>query len=248
MSLRIVGFVMVGLTLVVVLVLFVWFMSPSESRKRITFEMPGLPGGPRIEAEWWPPEKPGGEELPRTSISDDQLITENCAGRDLVNVALGKPVAHVASIVLGLDRAGDQARWYLQHSVDKGYFPSNLVDGDADTLAYPASWVVDYVVDLQGSFDIQAVALVWGGYGESRDYITSWMIYAQDYSGFAGGAGSSDVWELFASGDFPNSAITVINKPVKPSRFRIIAVSVDPETQLLRNWIGIQEFQACAQL
>ncbi len=240
------GFVV--LVLIPVVVLLVWFMSPSEFRKSIAIEMAGLPGGPRFEAESWPPEKPGDEELPRTSSSDDQVITENCAGRDLVNVALGKPVAYLPSIVLGLDRAGDQVRWNLQHSVDKGYFPSNLVDGDADTLAYPASWFVDYVVDLQGSFDIQAVALVWGGYGESRDYITSWMIYAQDYSGFAGGASSSDVWELFASGDFPNSAITVINKPVKASRFRIVAVSIDPETQLLQNWIGIQEFQACAKL
>ena len=240
------AFVVVVPVLVVAVVLLGWFVWPSEFRKRFIFENAGLTGGFRVEAEAWPPEKPGGEELPRTSSSDDQAITENCAGGDLVNVALGKPVAHVPSIVLGPDRASDLVRWNLQHSVDKGYFPSNLVDGDADTLAYPASWFVDYVVDLQGSFDIQAVALVWGGYGESPDYITSWMIYAQDYSGFAGGAGSSNVWELFASGDFPNSAITVINKPVKASRFRIVAVSVDPETQQLRNWIGIQEFQACA--
>ena len=246
MNLRIAGVVMLVLAVVLAVVLVGWLMLPSESRKRIAIEMPGLPGGFRVEAELWPPEKPGGEELPRTSSSDDQVITENCAGGDLVNVALGKPVAHVPSIVLGLDRPGDQVRWNLRYSVDRGHFPSNLVDGDTDTLAYPASSVVDYVVDLQGSFDIQAVALVWGGYGESRDYITFWKIYAEDYSGFAGDAGSSGVWEPFASGDFPNSAITVINKLVKASRFRIIAVSVDPEIHRLRNWIGIQEFQACA--
>lgn len=246
MNLRIAGFVVVVLSGIALLV---WFMWPSESSKRITIELPGLVGGPRFEAEIKPRAVyQGSDVLPPTRNTDDQGHTRICAVRELVNVALEKPVARIPSIVLEPDRAADQVAWYLRESVEKGYFPSNLVDGDLDTMAYPAWWIADYVVDLHESFQIQEVAVVWGGYGQSRDYISSWKIYVQEHSGFSRGAASSGVWELYASGDFPNSAVTVINKTVTAGRFRIVAISVNPETQLLRNWIGIQEFQACARI
>jgi hypothetical protein len=164
---------------------------------------------------------------------------ETVAG--LENVAKGKPVSYIPRQIITADRtmwASDY--YYSRYSVDEGKYPSNLTDGDRGTVAYPASWFFDYVIDLKDTCDIKKVSLVWGSYGSNKDYITQWELLYQE------GLSPESEWKTLASGGFPNAEETPLDfpEPKKVRRFRIRAQSLDTDRRVLINWIGMAEFEA----
>ena len=45
------------------------------------------------------------------------------------------------------------------------YGAANLVDGDSGSLAYPGSSHLDYVIQLNGTYNVTGVSIDWGYFG-----------------------------------------------------------------------------------
>jgi hypothetical protein len=202
--------------------------------------------------EFYPQSDPG----PGSLKSDTSPYKEVIEGtKSLQNAAKGKPVSFLGrQLVFKKERNGqerfelwDRDGKYQWHCVNSGKYDINLTDGNVDTVAYPGSWYLDYVIDLQQLYEINKVVIVWGGYGEDQEYITSWKLYGQQEFSNQNPPSDSD-WTLLKSGTCPNSAVTSRELNVAVRRLRITAESVDPKDGSLMNWIGIFEFEAYSRL
>ena len=112
------------------------------------------------------------------------------------------------------------------YSLGCDYEAANLVDGDPDTLAYPASTHLDYKMQLPGQYQVSGISINWGYFGTQPEYVTSWQVLAS----------SDDTnWQVAAAGGFPNSAVLDVPLNVSAKELRLVADSP--------NWIGIYEVQ-----
>lgn len=194
-------------------------------------------------------------------VASEQQEEKGIKESGLVNVALNKPVTLVGSEVLIGGKPYDHISTNIAYSINMGLYPSNLTDGKRNTMAYPASWVFDYVIDLMDVHEIKKVNLVWAKYGKEKGYITEWKLYSQKklQSGEKPSPDSitkahtsnelpefRDNWEVVTCGKFPGSEVTTIDfkKSISVRRFRIAAVSINNGKSMFLNWIGIGQFEA----
>lgn len=106
-------------------------------------------------------------------------------------------------------------------SLARDYGAANLVDGDPDSLAYPGASHLDYVIQLNGSYDVTSVSIDWGYFGSDSRYVQSWQIL---------GRSGNQVWQLMASGGFPGQATMDVLLNTTVTELRLVADSA--------NWIG----------
>lgn len=112
-----------------------------------------------------------------------------------------------------------------QYSVASSYQANNLVDGSTDTLAYPASFNIDYVLTLERRSDVKQISLWWGTFGTDPLYIKNWAVYGRD--------SNNSSWTLLSGGEFPGTAISDVLLNAAVTQIRITADS--------NNWIGLYE-------
>jgi hypothetical protein len=155
------------------------------------------------------------------------------------NLALNKPVAYLPKRIIINGKEWDGDGYYERYSIDKANYPSNLTDGNPNTVAYPASWFLDYIVDLGEVYKIDKINLFWGNFGKrgSNIYITAWRLSSQKEL--------TVDWELVESHDYLDEEKTSLNlaPPISARRLRIYAESIDRDKLTLLNWIGIYELQ-----
>jgi len=106
---------------------------------------------------------------------------------------------------------------------------SNLIDGNEDTLAYPARAFFDYQLDFGSNTYLDQVTLVWGRYGTNPIYISSWALYGQ--------RDGDSAWVPIARGDCPNAVSTLVGIGHTYRQLRISGNST-------ANWIGLYEVEA----
>jgi hypothetical protein len=114
------------------------------------------------------------------------------------------------------------------YSTARNYQARRLVDKDTSTLAYPGATNIDYVIHLNGRFQLSQVSLWWGQFGSNTAYINNWKLMAND--GTAG-------WKVVSSGDFPAGGVTDVAVSAIATDLRVVASSSS-------NWIGIYELKA----
>jgi len=51
------------------------------------------------------------------------------------------------------------------YSLSRDYGAANLVDGDPDSLAYPGSVHLDYVIQLNGTYQVSGISIDWNYFG-----------------------------------------------------------------------------------
>lgn len=152
----------------------------------------------------------------KLSYQDESPLTQGRAMKVTTMVPSGKPLirgVHAESLV-----AEDPT-----YSLARGYGAANLVDGDPDSLAYPGSTHLDYVIQLNGSYDVSGLSIDWGRFGSDSSYIQSWQIL---------GRNGNQNWQTLTSGGFPGASLDV---PIstRATELRVIADS--------GNWAGIYE-------
>jgi hypothetical protein len=114
-------------------------------------------------------------------------------------------------------------------SVVPGFGPAgNLADRDPTTVAYPGALFFDYLLDPAQPTFVDAVKIVWRGFGTDASYINSWQLL--------GLPEESTTWQVVKSGGFPDASETLV--PVQ-GRYRMLRVAA----QSALNWIGIYEVQ-----
>lgn len=111
------------------------------------------------------------------------------------------------------------------YSLARGYGAANLVDGNLNSLAYPGSSTIDYLLSLQGPSELTSATIHWKGYGTNSAYVSSWWLYGRN--------GSDQPWKTLASGGFPNTPATQVNLSTIATDLRLVAKSA--------NWIGVYE-------
>jgi len=119
-----------------------------------------------------------------------------------------------------------------EYSLKKGFSAKNLVDGDPTTLAYPGSLILEYVIDLINQYDITKIAILWGGYGTSKEHIEDWEVSVSN---------NGKDWNTIAQGDFPGEDLTTIKTSIKTRFLKLIARSK-------KNWIGAYEVKIIGRL
>ena len=111
-------------------------------------------------------------------------------------------------------------------SLSRDYAAGNLVDGDPNSLAYPGSMQLDYVVQLNGSYNVTGASIDWGYFGSNALYVQSWQIL--------GRSGTQD-WQQLASGGFPGQSTMDVPLNVRATELRLVASG--------SNWIGAYELR-----
>jgi hypothetical protein len=110
-----------------------------------------------------------------------------------------------------------------------GFGPAeNLADGDPATAAYPGAVFFDYLLDPGQPASVDAVKVIWGGFGTDASYINSWQLL--------GLPEESTIWQVVRRGGFPNASETLVPVQGRYRKLRIAAQSAS-------NWIGIYEVQ-----
>lgn len=112
------------------------------------------------------------------------------------------------------------------YSITAGYRAANLIDDNADTLAYPGSTNIDYQIGLGTLTHLQAATITWGYFGTDSRYISSWSLLARN--------GAAQPWSTVAQGGFPNNTTSQITLDCFATDVRIVASST-------QNWIGVYE-------
>src|SRR5215472_4363883 len=110
------------------------------------------------------------------------------------------------------------------YSLARDYGAANLVDGDSDSLAYPGSTHLDYVIQLGGPYDVSGISIDWGSFGSDPSYIHSWQIL---------GRSDNAAWQQLASGGFPGRETLDVPVSGTTTELRIVADS--------SNWAGIYD-------
>ena len=109
-------------------------------------------------------------------------------------------------------------------SIAQDYAAANLVDGDPDSLAYPGSSHIDYVIQLNATYNVTGLSIDWGYFGSNPNYVQSWQIL--------GRSGDQD-WQQLASGGWPGQANTDVPLNVTATELRLVANA--------NHWIGVYE-------
>jgi hypothetical protein len=112
-----------------------------------------------------------------------------------------------------------------QYSSAFNYQASNLIDNSSTSLAYPASFNVDYVLTLERQADVKQISLWWGSFGTDLQYVKNWAVY--------GRSNNQSAWALLSSGGSPGAAISDIALNGRVAQIKITADS--------NNWIGLYE-------
>lgn len=110
------------------------------------------------------------------------------------------------------------------YSIAPDYAAANLVDGDPDSLAYPGSSQIDYVIQLNGTYNVAGVSVDWGRFGTDSRYVQSWQIL--------GRIGDQD-WQQLAGGGYPGQDTMDVALNVTATELRLVASS--------SNWVGAYE-------
>ena len=113
------------------------------------------------------------------------------------------------------------------YSLAPDYAAANLVDGDPDSLAYPGSSHIDYVIQLNGTYKVAGVSVDWGRFGTDPRYVQSWQIL--------GRIGDQD-WQQLAGGGYPGQDTMDVALNVTATELRLVASS--------SNWVGAYEVRA----
>ena len=116
------------------------------------------------------------------------------------------------------------------YCIARGYVAAKLVDGNPNTLAYPGSYNIDYVVHLNSASYVTNAAIRWGYFGTIPTYVSAWNLYSR------GGSGG---WVLLASGQYPNADTTNVTTNTYATDLRLTASSTT-------NWIGAYELAVTA--
>lgn len=104
-------------------------------------------------------------------------------------------------------------------------FSGNLLDGKAETLAYPENLNLDYLIELNELYPFQSISIVWGGYGLQPNYVKHWVM---------DGCNRDGQWIRLGKGGFPASEVSRVEIKKVVSQVRI-------EAQSAKDWIGIYE-------
>ncbi|HVO79403.1 MAG TPA: hypothetical protein VMT28_01655 [Terriglobales bacterium] len=136
--------------------------------------------------------------------------------RGFVLDMVGQPSLADAQAVSSVAENPSFLPWYAAH---------RLVDGDLDTLAYPGSNHLDYVVSLRAPSHVSTVSIRWGHFGMLPGYVQSWTLYGRN--------GAYGDWQPLAQGDWPHSATTGVELDQVLTDLRIVADGT--------SWIGIFE-------
>lgn len=112
------------------------------------------------------------------------------------------------------------------YCVARGYTANKLVDGNEQSLAYPGSHYVDYVVTLDGYDFIRSFHVHFGYFGYSG-YIDTWEVLALNPDGIS--------WQQLHTGGCPNADYFTgeVTHPTKAIRIKAHSNA---------NWIGLYEF------
>src|SRR5262249_12744884 len=103
------------------------------------------------------------------------------------------------------------------YSIAQHYGAANLVDGNPNTLAYPAAKNVDYQISLGAATHVSSAKLTWGVFGANPGYIDSWSLLAR--------RGADQPWITLGQGGFPGSTGTQVSFDILATDFRLIAGS-----------------------
>jgi hypothetical protein len=110
------------------------------------------------------------------------------------------------------------------HSLGRDYGAANLVDGDPDSLAYPGSIHLDYMIQLPGTYQVSGISIDWNSYGTQPQYVKSWQVL---------GRRGEQPWQPLATGGFPGVSTLDVPLDATVTEVRIVADST--------NWIGIYD-------
>src|SRR6185437_13081444 len=109
-------------------------------------------------------------------------------------------------------------------SIASDYAAANLVDGDPDSLAYPGSTHLDYLIRLNGTYELSLLSVDWRSYGTDPRYVKSWQVLTRN------GAGD---WVVAAKGEAPGTPTLDVPLNTTATDMRIVADG--------GNWIGIYD-------
>lgn len=174
-----------------------------------------------------------------TKIQIAATTGPSCANS--ANIACGKPVAYVAP----------QSGYYQRYSIDRGYTPDKLTDGNAATFAYASNGSFGYEVDLGQPTAISEVRVTWGQWGltlpvNGKSYMQDYYVYAL----------SNGAWKLIEGSDSwgPDATLSVIvlPQPVTATKIRItsgygLQANGRWGTSGFRRsseWLGVYELEA----
>lgn len=110
------------------------------------------------------------------------------------------------------------------YSLSRDYGAANLVDGDPDSLAYPGSTHLDYVMKLHGTHQVTGISIDWNHFGAQAQYIKSWQVL---------GRSGNQLWQQLAQGGFPGAPTMDVPLNSMLTEVRIVADG--------NNWIGIYD-------
>jgi hypothetical protein len=111
-------------------------------------------------------------------------------------------------------------------SLASDFGAANLTDGDPDSLAYPGSSRLDYVIQLNGSYNVTGASIDWGYFGSDSRYVQSWQIL---------GRSGNQTWQQLASGGQPGLATMDVPLNATTTELRLVANS--------SHWIGAYEMR-----
>jgi hypothetical protein len=112
------------------------------------------------------------------------------------------------------------------NSLALDYGAANLVDGDPDSLAYPGSSHLDYVIQLNGAYNVSGISIDWGYFGSDARYVQSWQIL---------GRSGNQAWQQLASGGSPGQATMDVPLNATATELRLVATS--------SSWIGAYDLR-----
>ena len=116
-------------------------------------------------------------------------------------------------------------------AVSSGYQAANLVDGDLNSLAYPCSTEVYYMVYLPSVAHVRETDIRWGVFGTNSLYVNQWHLSWMDINGN---------WTTAASGASPQVDTFSASTDLYTSRLWLYALS--------QNWIGVYDLGLRASL
>jgi hypothetical protein len=151
------------------------------------------------------------------SYSDESPQSQARSMQVTVAIPSGKPLirgVHAESLVPESPAYG----------LGQDYGAANLVDCDPDSLAYPGSTHLDYVIQLHGIYQVSGISIDWNSYGTQTQYVKSWQVL---------GRRGQQPWQQLAQGGFPGVPMLDIPLDATVTEVRIVADS--------NNWIGIYE-------
>ena len=114
------------------------------------------------------------------------------------------------------------------YSLARGYQAAKLIDGNLQTLAYPANDNLDYQISLGGATQLSSASITWGYFGTNPIYVDNWSVLGRN--------GANQPWTTVAQGGFPNAASSSMGLETVATDLRLVAHSA-------QNNIGSYEFQ-----